>query len=104
MMNKKMEHLTEEVNQLLSETIPNSKLNTNLEESMRYSLEAGGKRIRPVLLLLTLEMLTDQYKKGFSSALALEMIHTYSCFQKIILFKKEKKGSDQKKKNGTPQA
>lgn len=78
MMNKKMKHLTEEVNQLLSETIPNSKLNTNLEESMRYSLEAGGKRIRPVLLLLTLEMLTDQYKKGFSSALALEMIHTYS--------------------------
>lgn len=64
-MNKKMEHLTEEVNQLLSETIPNSKLNTNLEESMRYSLEAGGKRIRPVLLLLTLEMLTDQYKKDF---------------------------------------
>lgn len=77
-MNKKMEHLTEEVNQLLSDVIPTSKLNTNLEESMRYSLEAGGKRIRPVLLLLTLEMLTGHYKKGYSSALALEMIHTYS--------------------------
>lgn len=73
-----MENLTAEVNQLLSETIPNSDLNTNLEESMRYSLEAGGKRIRPVLLLLTLEMLSSEYKAGLSSALGLEMIHTYS--------------------------
>lgn len=77
-MNKKMENLTAEVNQLLSETIPDSDLNTNLEESMRYSLEAGGKRIRPVLLLLTLEMLSSEYKAGLSSALGLEMIHTYS--------------------------
>ncbi|PHK49783.1 polyprenyl synthetase family protein [Staphylococcus edaphicus] len=78
MMNKKMDQLTEEINQMLSETIPSSTLNTNLEESMRYSLEAGGKRIRPVLLLLTLEMLTNDYNKGFSSALGLEMVHTYS--------------------------
>ncbi|WP_436859928.1 polyprenyl synthetase family protein [Staphylococcus caeli] len=78
MTNNKMIQLADEINQLLSKSIPESSLNTNLEESMRYSLEAGGKRIRPVLLLLTLEMLTNDYQKGLSSALGLEMIHTYS--------------------------
>ncbi|GEQ05209.1 polyprenyl synthetase family protein [Staphylococcus gallinarum] len=77
-MNPKMNNLQLEINQLLSESIPNSALNTNLEESMLYSLNAGGKRIRPVVLLLTLEMLSGDYEKGISSAIGLEMIHTYS--------------------------
>ncbi|WP_182580080.1 polyprenyl synthetase family protein [Staphylococcus gallinarum] len=77
-MNPKMNSLQLEINQLLSESIPNSALNTNLEESMLYSLNAGGKRIRPILLLLTLEMLSGDYNKGLSSAIGLEMIHTYS--------------------------
>ena len=37
-MNPKMNNLQLEINQLLSESIPNSTLNTNLEESMLYSL------------------------------------------------------------------
>ena len=45
---------------------------------MKYSLNAGGKRIRPVILLLTLKMLNKDYQQGLNSALALEMIHTYS--------------------------
>ncbi|MGO3049416.1 geranyl transferase [Staphylococcus casei] len=77
-MNQKINHLTEEINQLLATSIEASLLDTNLEESMRYSLNAGGKRIRPVLLLLTLDMLSKDYKLGVSSALGLEMIHTYS--------------------------
>ncbi|RIN25835.1 polyprenyl synthetase family protein [Staphylococcus succinus] len=77
-MNQKINHLTEEINQLLATSIEESLLDTNLEESMHYSLNAGGKRIRPVLLLLTLDMLSNDYKLGFSSALGLEMIHTYS--------------------------
>ncbi|UXS61212.1 polyprenyl synthetase family protein [Staphylococcus ureilyticus] len=78
MMNHKIDNLTDEINELLQNSIPNSSLNTDLEHSMRYSLEAGGKRIRPVLLLLTLEMLTSDYKLGYASALGLEMVHTYS--------------------------
>ncbi|MFV7989642.1 polyprenyl synthetase family protein, partial [Staphylococcus aureus] len=72
------DNLTDEINELLQNSIPNSSLNTDLEHSMRYSLEAGGKRIRPVLLLLTLEMLASDYKLGYASALGLEMVHTYS--------------------------
>lgn len=78
MMNHKIDNLTDEINELLQNSIPNSSLNTDLEHSMRYSLEAGGKRIRPVLLLLTLEMLASDYKLGYASALGLEMVHTYS--------------------------
>lgn len=73
-----MNNLIEEVNIYLKQAIPDSSLNTDLEESMMYSLQAGGKRIRPVLLLLTLNMLNEDYHKGLQSALALEMIHTYS--------------------------
>lgn len=49
-----------------------------LNESMEYSLLAGGKRIRPVLIMSTYEL----FKKDFSDALpfmvAMEMVHTFS--------------------------
>ena len=45
---------------------------------MLYSLEAGGKRIRPLLLFATLEAFEQNTKKGLLTAAAIEMIHTYS--------------------------
>jgi geranylgeranyl diphosphate synthase type II len=74
MMNKYIS----EIDAAITHAITSSNLKTNLEESMTYSLTAGGKRIRPVLLLLTLDMLTNDYKKGLAPALGVEMIHTYS--------------------------
>lgn len=49
-----------------------------LKDSMIYSLRAGGKRIRPVLLLATLEAFQKDRMLGIEVACALEMIHTYS--------------------------
>jgi geranylgeranyl diphosphate synthase type II len=49
-----------------------------LEEAMRYSLLAGGKRIRPVLALATAEALARDPGEVLPLAAALEMIHTYS--------------------------
>jgi len=49
-----------------------------LGEAMKYSLSAGGKRIRPVLALATAELLSVPSKEVLPFALALEMIHTYS--------------------------
>ena len=51
---------------------------TELEESMDYSLSAGGKRLRPLLLLAVLESFGADVELGFPAAAALEMIHTYS--------------------------
>jgi geranylgeranyl diphosphate synthase type II len=49
-----------------------------LDEAMRYSLLAGGKRIRPVLALATAEDLGRDPADYLPLAAALELIHTYS--------------------------
>ena len=50
----------------------------HLCETMRYSLLAGGKRVRPVLLLAACDMLGGDIAQAQTHAGALEMIHTYS--------------------------
>ncbi len=50
----------------------------SLEEAMRYSLLAGGKRIRPVLALATARALGADPSAYLRPAAALELIHTYS--------------------------
>ncbi|UFJ42906.1 polyprenyl synthetase family protein [Brevibacillus humidisoli] len=49
-----------------------------LYESMSYSLMAGGKRLRPVLVLAVLESLGAPIERGIPYAVSLELIHTYS--------------------------
>jgi geranylgeranyl diphosphate synthase type II len=49
-----------------------------LEEAMRYSLLAGGKRVRPVLALATARALGADPERYLRVAAALELIHTYS--------------------------
>ncbi|HEX7058686.1 MAG TPA: farnesyl diphosphate synthase [Solirubrobacterales bacterium] len=49
-----------------------------LEEAMRYSLLAGGKRIRPVLTLATARALGADPERLLPAACAIELIHTYS--------------------------
>lgn len=49
-----------------------------IKESMIYSLEAGGKRIRPLLLFATLNAFGIDPRNGLQVAAAIEMIHTYS--------------------------
>lgn len=47
-------------------------------EAMRYSLLAGGKRLRPILCLATCELLGGTEEMSMPTACALEMIHTMS--------------------------
>lgn len=49
-----------------------------VKESMIYSLKAGGKRLRPILLFATLNAFEKGEEQGLDVACALEMIHTYS--------------------------
>jgi geranylgeranyl diphosphate synthase type II len=48
-----------------------------LHEAMRYSLQAGGKRLRPVLTLATADLFGRRHN-ALPAAVALECIHTYS--------------------------
>ena len=49
-----------------------------LADAMRYSLEVGGKRLRPVLLLASCEFAGGDINEALPYALSVEYIHTYS--------------------------
>ena len=49
-----------------------------LEESMRYSLESGGKRVRPVLCLAVAEAAGGEVEYALPAAGAVELVHTFS--------------------------
>ncbi|SHE45494.1 geranylgeranyl diphosphate synthase, type II [Seinonella peptonophila] len=49
-----------------------------LYQSMKYSLMAGGKRLRPILVLATVEACDKPEELAYPLACAIEMIHTYS--------------------------
>jgi geranylgeranyl diphosphate synthase, type II len=49
-----------------------------LEGALRYALEGGGKRIRPVICLATAEAAGGTVEGAFAAAAALELVHTFS--------------------------
>ena len=49
-----------------------------IKESSFYSISAGGKKIRPLLLFKTLRALNHELSNGVPMAAAIEMVHTYS--------------------------
>jgi geranylgeranyl diphosphate synthase, type II len=51
---------------------------SRLSESMRYSILAGGKRLRPILCLASSEVVGGTLEDALPIACAIEMIHTYS--------------------------
>jgi geranylgeranyl diphosphate synthase type II len=55
------------------DTLPSS-----LHEAMRYSVFAGGKRIRPILMMAACEALGGKAQQVLPAACAMEMIHSYS--------------------------
>lgn len=57
---------------------PETESQKNLIDAMNYSLEAGGKRIRPVLVYAFCEALGKDYRIAAAPACAIEMIHTFS--------------------------
>ncbi|MFL0196900.1 polyprenyl synthetase family protein [Clostridium sp. WILCCON 0269] len=52
--------------------------NKRVYQAMEYSLNAGGKRIRPILFLLTYKLYNESHREVMDIAAAIEMIHTYS--------------------------
>lgn len=69
----------EEVESWLKDYFKNKgSYNKKIYEAMSYSLNIGGKRIRPILTILTYDMFEDNYEEILPVCGALEMIHTYS--------------------------
>jgi geranylgeranyl diphosphate synthase, type II len=73
------EHLREQVERYLEELrFSGEPPSAGLEQAMRYSLLAGGKRIRPVLALASAEAIGTDPADVLPLAAAIELIHTYS--------------------------
>ncbi|MER3446443.1 MAG: hypothetical protein C4291_06140 [Candidatus Dadabacteria bacterium] len=67
------------VDKKLVELLPNpTEPMSRLEEAMRYSILAGGKRLRPILCIAASEAVGGTIESVIPIACAIEMIHTYS--------------------------
>jgi len=68
-----------EVEAALNTLIPKEKTRpATIHKAMRYSLFAGGKRLRPILVLAASEAISGRYRDALPLACAVECIHTYS--------------------------
>lgn len=66
------------IDQRLGQVFDVVTINPRLKQAMSYSLTVGGKRVRPVLMLLTARAFGTDIEKVLPVALALECVHTYS--------------------------
>ncbi|RTZ89517.1 MAG: polyprenyl synthetase family protein [Deltaproteobacteria bacterium] len=66
------------VDKALAEIFDPSAEPRELYEAMTYSLTAGGKRIRPILMMATYEIFQEDGRDILPFACAMEMVHTYS--------------------------
>ncbi len=74
-LKKYQELVNEELAKYLrKEAVPESILNHSVE----YSLMAGGKRLRPILMLKTYQLFNENIENCMSFAVAMEMIHNFS--------------------------
>ena len=64
--------------QLVEELNERDPLNKTLCESMKYSLMAGGKRLRPIMLMAAADAVGAKGTDYLTTGCAMEMIHTYS--------------------------
>lgn len=67
------------INKALNKKIrKNECLEKTLNESVEYSLMAGGKRLRPILVLSTYKIFKNDIEKALPYAIAIEMVHNFS--------------------------
>ncbi|RPF55670.1 polyprenyl synthetase family protein [Aquisalibacillus elongatus] len=67
-----------QINDQFEKEFSNLDLPSHLHEALVYSIQAGGKRLRPILMMASFEAFSKDLNKVIHPALALEMIHTYS--------------------------
>ncbi|WP_295159570.1 polyprenyl synthetase family protein [uncultured Brachyspira sp.] len=70
----------EDINKIIENIFDKSdiELENSFIEMLKYPLDAGGKRLRPILTCLACELFNGDYRKSLIPAVCLELIHTYS--------------------------
>ena len=82
-----MHSIEEYRNEFISylEAKTNTKEPKNLYAPITYILELGGKRLRPVLVLMATELFGTDYRKAMDAALAIEVFHNFSLVHDDIM-------------------
>ena len=74
-----LKNMQQLVDTALEKYLPSAdELPLSVHKAMRYSVFAGGKRVRPILLLASCSAVGGDMEKALPAACAMEMIHTYS--------------------------
>lgn len=58
---------------------------SNLYEPIHYILQLGGKRLRPILTLLTCDIFSDNYQQALDAAVAVEVFHNFTLIHDDIM-------------------
>ncbi|MEW6481445.1 MAG: polyprenyl synthetase family protein [bacterium] len=100
-MEKKRALIDERIGSIISLKPPSL-----LKDAIEYSLFPGGKRIRPILCLLSSEVVSGDFIKALDVCVAIELIHTYSLIHDDIMdLDEERRGKPSVyKKYGIPLA
>lgn len=78
-MNREIGKRAEEIEKIIKEYLPKEEgYQKTIMEAMNYSILAGGKRLRPMLMLETYRLFGGTSKTIYPFMAAIEMIHTYS--------------------------
>ena len=76
---EELKHYQKKINKELEKYLrTNNCLEGTLNESMEYSLMAGGKRLRPILVISTYSLFKNNSEECFPYAVAIEMVHNFS--------------------------
>lgn len=81
-------HSTTELQEIIENAIPKieyPKHPADLYEPIRYIMSLGGKRIRPVMVLMATELFTDEVNKALDVALAIETFHNFTLVHDDIM-------------------
>jgi geranylgeranyl diphosphate synthase, type II len=81
-------HKPTELQQLIENVIPKlvyPATPANLYEPIKYIMSLGGKRIRPVMVLMATELFTDEVTKAIDVALAIETFHNFTLVHDDIM-------------------
>jgi len=81
--------IDKEINRL-NETEP-----TNLYEPVAYALSMGGKRLRPVMVLLAYNLFDENIEKAYPAALAIEVFHNFTLLHDDIMDQAEMRRNSQ---------
>jgi geranylgeranyl diphosphate synthase, type II len=73
------------------ENVIDKKLPAGIYEPLKYILSGGGKRIRPVLLILSCEAAGGNYKEAIDAAISIEMLHNFTLIHDDIMDNADKR-------------